>query len=617
MQFIIQELIMTEQAKHAPAPEAAFAFITLEQLGPNTYNARRFTENMTPQRQAKFDELTGSVREKGIIEPLLVRPLDGDRYEIIAGERRYRAALRAAFEQGIEPEDYKAPCMVKHVTDDEAFDLMIIENLHRDDLTPFETAQAFRDYLTRHANRTDAIAELSMRTGIPGHTIRRQVRLLELPAAVLAAWNEGAITQSHAEMLTRLDDDAQVLELLANCVRLKLSTRELAERIGSISPDLEKAFFDKGECQVCASNTSVQSGLFAAAAAGGKCGNAVCFEKKQGEFFAANWLNSKAAAEFGTRGYRFGHRLGQERCEQLLHVAVAERCQACDQFITVLRLNGAVVSGYAQCCTGPVACFEELYRNRETEDVRSETETRTDETDKTEVKEKPEIPPTKTARASLLIPAEQKPAAPPAKTKPQPPEETGPVYDARRGERFRKEFVRSALLDMEKKDSAQVLLRFGMLALVLASNPAKAHLIKGLALPNNIRPDKLAEAVFNIPEAHVANWLYQLATSHVMNDFAPEIWQLAAVCFGIDVARTWTITKDYLESMTKSEIIRIGEEPGVGIWKDEKAEAYRTEHHQGKALLSLKKDELIDIILKSGAELTGRVPAEVLGVKQG
>ena len=175
------------------APAVSFAQIRLNLLSPNDFNARRFEENMTDQRRARFAELVESVRSKGILEPLLVRPVNPDLvgpqvWEVIAGERRYRAALEVCNILGQHPGEYLVPCMVRDVDEAEAFDIMLVENLQREDLTPFEAAQAFQIYLQRHGNTIDSVNELAARTGIPPHAIRRQVRILELPAEALAAW---------------------------------------------------------------------------------------------------------------------------------------------------------------------------------------------------------------------------------------------------------------------------------------------------------------------------------------------------------------------------------------------------------------------------------------------
>lgn len=300
-----------------------FQTIPLSQLVPNDYNARRFAE-MTPQRRARFEELVDSIHRKGILEPILVRILEDDKFEVIAGERRYRAALQVVTEDEKDPADYLVPCMVHEIDADAAFDMMVIENLQRENLTPFELASSFQQYLQRHGNSTESVGELSFRTGIPTHAIRRQVRLLHLSTEIITAWKEGIITQSHAELFTRIGDQHQALELLAACQRNKLTVRELAERIGSAAPDLDRGFFDKSECQHCHYNTTVQSGLFNDLTPSGKCGNSTCFEEKQSAFLQENWDKSKPAVQFGTRGFRFGHRIDQ--VEQLGSHDTADRC---------------------------------------------------------------------------------------------------------------------------------------------------------------------------------------------------------------------------------------------------------------------------------------------------
>lgn len=613
-----------------------FATKSLSLLQPNAYNARRFKENMTPQRQARFWELVASVREKGILEPLLVRMISADAgFEIIAGERRYRAACHVIEELGISPESYEVPCMIHDLDDDEAFDLMLIENLQREDLSPFEIATSFRDYLDKHGNTPDAVADLSARTGIPAHAIRRQVRIIALPEAIRAAWREGKITQSHAEHFTRLDDEAQALELLEVCLRGKLTVRELAERIGALAIDLDKGFFDQAGCQLCAYNTSVQSGLFADLTPAGKCGGPSCFEDKQGDFLGENWHKSKAHEKFGTNTFRFGHRL-EGAVESINNRETAARCLACDAFASIVRLTGAIVSGYDRACIGPRACFEELYCQTTIiypteEDALAasrehlEPALSDDDTPINDVngcgrgrEECPEDGPAsevtkeeiKDLANTLAAVRDKKEATPP------PPEETAPVYNAQRGERARKEFIREVLPKAIWSDGQTFghQLRLALAALPISSPAARTHLSARLGHSNNDKIDKLVKKIFEIPINEVLEALLQTAIASVLNDLTmPAVWDLVAERFGVNVAMDWSLNDSYLNNLTKSEIVRIGEE--VGIWKDELVEAWRQKHYAGKALLALEKMQLIDCILNSGADLAGRVPAEVLGRK--
>jgi ParB family transcriptional regulator, chromosome partitioning protein len=589
-------------------PEAAavhFAQIRLDLLSLNDYNARRFEENMTEQRRARFTELVGSVRSKGILEPLLVRLLDTERYEVIAGERRYRAALEVCDALDQHPGEYLVPCMVSNVDDDEAFDIMVTENLHREDLTPFEAAQSFLSYLERHGNSVDSINELAARTGIPPHAIRRQVSFLALPYQVISAWKAGQLTQSHMELLTRVGDPEQVVELTTTCLRLKSTVRDLAERIGTVSPDLERGAFDKTECQSCPYNTSIQSGLFSDISPAGKCGNAACFERKQGAYFTENWERSKACEKFGTLGFRFGHRLPTEHREVSPAVETSGRCLLCESFISVLRLTGAVIPMYERTCLGPVSCYTALYCEAPApaapEPKLEDDNSQEDDTD------------------PVQAPA-KKSAAKPEKTKNKAPEETGPVFSALRGAKAREAFYRTELSDalLGTPHVSPRVYPLILLALALSSPAARIHLCAGLGIDKTAKMETLAESIFDISPDNVMDELYCAACAQVTDQsISPEIRLMVARHFNVDLATGWRLNKGYLDLLNKSELIRIGEEPGVLIWQDEKVKAYKQEHHKGKALMALKQEELVAMILNSGADLAGRIPAEVLGERKG
>lgn len=574
-----------------------FEIIHISKIRMNEFNVRRFEANMTPQRQARFDELTASIAAVGILEPLVVRA-SGIEFEIIAGERRYRAATVAGLTD--------IPCMIRQASDVEAFDLMVIENLQRDDLTPFETATAFQIYITRHGNSADIVADLSARTGVPVHGIRRMVRLLDLPPEIIKAWRDGSITQTHAELLTRVGDAAAASELLTLCLRSKLSTRELAERIGAAACELDRGFFDKTDCQTCPDNTSVQSGLFSDLTPAGKCSNPGCFETKQAAFFTANWSQSKTAQMFGTCSFRFGHRLGPDYRWLNDHQDTADRCRICESFISVLRLTGIVVSGYARTCIGPVACFNELYLA-----TPAPAPDDNDQPEKTETEDTTEPPAETPATPPTTAPAKQ-PAKQPAEK-----QESGPVFDITRGERARKAFIKSQLMDT----GADVIsYRLTLLALALVSSPARGIISDLLGIPSSTsQNDKLLEAIFEISSDDLGNLMRQAAATQIMQDvtLTPNIINTVAERFNIDIPRDWTLNETYLASLNKSEIVRVGEEPGVGVWVDPAAVTYRQEKYKGKALMALKKEELIDIMLNSGAVLTGRVPAEVIGKRNG
>ena len=150
--------------------------IPLSKISSNPNNPRKNFSG--PQ----FAELVESIRQKGVIEPIIVRPKSNkiSDYEVVAGDRRLRAACLVSRNQNVQS---KIPAIIRELTDDEAFDFMIIENLQREDLTPFEEAQSFKQYYKKKGK--GAIPELATRIGKSAGYIRRKIAVLSLPADIL------------------------------------------------------------------------------------------------------------------------------------------------------------------------------------------------------------------------------------------------------------------------------------------------------------------------------------------------------------------------------------------------------------------------------------------------
>jgi ParB family chromosome partitioning protein len=165
--------------------------------------------------EARLEELVASVREHGVLQPLLVRPVPGG-YEIIAGERRWRAAQRAGL--------LEVPVLVREKTGaDEAFELALVENLQRDDLNPIEAAHGYRRLLDEFGYTQDRLAK---RVGKDRSTLANSLRLLKLPERVQQMTARGALTEGHARALLAIDDAAGQLEAAEKIVREGLSVRQ-------------------------------------------------------------------------------------------------------------------------------------------------------------------------------------------------------------------------------------------------------------------------------------------------------------------------------------------------------------------------------------------------------
>jgi ParB family transcriptional regulator, chromosome partitioning protein len=178
-------------------------------LRPNARNPRRSFA------VAELDELAASLRERGIIQPIVVRPLRGvpDGYEIVAGERRWRAAQRAGL--------HEVPVVVIEATDAEALQLAIIENVQRADLNALEEAEGYRALMEEFHNSQEDIAKI---VGKSRSYIANTLRLLKLPDAVKGYIQAGKLTAGHARMLIGEPNAEQLAE---DIVARSLNVREV------------------------------------------------------------------------------------------------------------------------------------------------------------------------------------------------------------------------------------------------------------------------------------------------------------------------------------------------------------------------------------------------------
>ncbi len=165
-------------------------------------------------KEAKLQELARSIQQKGVIQPLVVRR-NGERFQIVAGERRWRAAQKAGL--------HRVPCIVKKVADEEVFELSLIENIQREELNPIEEANAFKRLLEERGLTQE---ELSHRVGKERSTISNTLRLLKLPPEVQKLVEEDRLAMGHARALLALDSVEHQVALAGEVAAKALSVRE-------------------------------------------------------------------------------------------------------------------------------------------------------------------------------------------------------------------------------------------------------------------------------------------------------------------------------------------------------------------------------------------------------
>jgi ParB family chromosome partitioning protein len=185
----------------------------IEEIEPDRGQPRRYFD------EAHIVELADSIRAQGVLQPLLVRR-GSDRYAIVAGERRWRAAQRAGLRE--------VPCIVRDVTEPEAFELALIENIQREDLNAIEEAEAYQRLIEYHGLTQE---ELAQRVGKERSTVANALRLLRLPDAIKLAMSSGALTMGHARALLALSDETDLRRAAEKVMSEALSVREVEQLV--------------------------------------------------------------------------------------------------------------------------------------------------------------------------------------------------------------------------------------------------------------------------------------------------------------------------------------------------------------------------------------------------
>ncbi|MHB1745370.1 MAG: ParB/RepB/Spo0J family partition protein [Acidobacteriaceae bacterium] len=202
--------------------------IPADQIDPNPYQTRMQVD------EQKLDELARSIVANGVVQPIIVRPLPNGRFQLIAGERRWRASIKAG--------KSTVPAILRQVSDEQAMEMTIVENLQRADLNPMEQARAY-DRLSRDFHMTQE--QVAQRTGKDRATVANFLRLLRLPVAVQSKVESGDLSFGHARALLALDGAEEILKAMTKVVALSMSVRQTETYVqGLMDPERKRK---KGE----------------------------------------------------------------------------------------------------------------------------------------------------------------------------------------------------------------------------------------------------------------------------------------------------------------------------------------------------------------------------------
>ena len=210
LEALISEVVFKEEVSEEQIQKDVVAYVDIEMVVPSKWQVRK-----------KFDEeslsqLASSIKQSGIIEPLIVCPLADGKYEIVCGERRWRAAKLASLSQ--------IPVIIKHLNEQQKHLLSLIENVQREDLNPVEEATAYKNLMTEFNLTQEQISEL---VGKDRSVIANTIRILSLPQEVLKYIEDGLISLGHARTLASLKDENIIIELANKIVQDKLTVRDV------------------------------------------------------------------------------------------------------------------------------------------------------------------------------------------------------------------------------------------------------------------------------------------------------------------------------------------------------------------------------------------------------
>ena len=229
----LETLLPPRQVPHAPTAMGTvvagdrategFQLVPLSLVDHNPYQTRGATDT------AALQELAASIEAVGVLQPIVVRPITGGRYQVIAGERRC-AAARSLHHEAI-------PAVVRPVSNQQAMEMTIVENLQRLDLTPMEEAYGY-DRLGREFGLTQE--QMAQRTGKDRSTVTNLLRLLRLPAAVQTMIDTGQLSLGHAKALMALDAPEDIERLAHEAIKQSLSVRQTEQAVADLLHPPEK-----------------------------------------------------------------------------------------------------------------------------------------------------------------------------------------------------------------------------------------------------------------------------------------------------------------------------------------------------------------------------------------
>ncbi|MFX1739829.1 PRTRC system ParB family protein [Paraburkholderia sp. A1RI_3L] len=526
---------------------------------------------------AKMAEMVESVRLQGILQPVVVRPLDDGSRELVCGGRRYRAAMEAC------GPDYPMPIVLRELDDFQARTVALIENIQRDDMAPSEEAVGAAELVGICKGDRD---EAALQLGWTRQKLDSRLALMNCSASVLDALDTRTIKLGHAELFAAFTKDQQE-KLLPVVVKESRTVADLKKTLEQVSCSLPAAIFDKADCAACPHNSAAQAEMFGESIGTGSCTNRACYNaktEKQLDAIAAGLRDEYQTVRIVRPGDNHTRIQLVADGPKGVGAEQAKACYGCQNF-------GAAVSGLPDSMGNVYKgqCFDTVCNMK-----------------KVAARIKSEKAPATDAAKAATAPGASKAAgaANDAKSSTAASPEPTVVAESDRVKTYRVALWRKAL---RREVSSDVALARQYLIAVVATGQARSI----AAEPLNTIWERLIDdkpGVSDFPKAASAagqlhsdvqvKLLVALTMSAIQG---VDVEYLVKMCrhHKLDLAKHWKLDKEFLELVTKSEMKVVADELGLRAAMGDNF----------KKVFAKSKSEVIDALLSvEGFDYAGKVP---------
>ena len=538
--------------------------------------------------EKEMNELIASVAVDGIIQPILLRPLDdgSDKLQIVAGERRFRAALKVA-ETKEEGDTYQVPALIRRISPEAAAQMALIENIQRANMSPTEEAEASAKILGQCNGDRDETARL---LGWPLVKLEKRLALMNCSASVREALTKRQILLGHAELLATAPKEKQdgvLKKILENPVLIPVS--QFKATLEQASKELASAVFQKDACAGCKHSSANQQEMFAEAIIGGRCTNGACYDKKTQEFL--DELKIKLAEEYPViRIINVGENktLTVLKSEGVDGVGIeqAALCKSCANYgAAISNIPGKIGTVYRNICFD-VAC--------NTQKVAASIKA-----SKTAAAPKPATTEKLAGNSPSAATASDKTATKKVKSAPATVQDSQRVIDYRITV-WRLALRKELMVDATKNLSALIGILMAVGGSSVSSTKLAAAFAKLTGQEGGFSSDvgKAALAVASASEEVRQKMLSGVAVS-IMEGIDKHHLVGILEFLQVDLKKYWKLNEEYLNLLTKSEIEVVADELGL--------KAALGDNFSKAA--SGKKDEFVKSLLNiDGFVYIGKVP---------